>query len=392
MRAHILSLFHIRFNTDHTAMASHTILVRDISGFQGFTSRVQQDAANVHSISIVIEPVALVDLYGEAGDSLSASESTQQLWHLFEGFGSILPGLNSLDSFSLLVRRGRNNFWIPRPLIGTLLSRLPATCTSIEIDTFGSDRAEPGTLHLCETIRDILPRLHHLRLDLSTLCAKTLELVAPCPQLTTLTISCFAGGYYNSRLCGSYAEDPVHSAFAQGDEAMPHLVRHMQVVGHLMPRLAQGIVVDQNGSQNADSAFHLTYNLRDVLGDTVTAMPVECIHAFADDGDGYMLRTPDGDVFGSRPALKAVLEKGVLGQRGSGRSSSESMEEPRQLLSLDDWKAKYPRRSCRLWANERREGRRLVDACVINGATTRVRLPVFPEFEGEVLRDYDAGD
>ena len=173
---------------------------------------------------------------------------------------------------------------------------------------------------------------------------------------------------------------------------MPHLIQQLQAVIHLLPKLSQCIVVDQSGSPSANSAFHLTYNLRDILKDAVTAMPVECIHPFADDGDGYMLRTPGGDVFGSRPALKAVLGSSVVEQRGSDRASSEGMEGPHQLLSLDEWKAKYPKRSCRLWANERREGRRLVDACVMNGATTRVRLPVFPEFEGEVLRDYDAGD
>lgn len=377
-------------------MATHAILVKNITDFQTFIARIQEDAPAVHSLSITIEPEALVESTseGEVSDRLAASETTQQLWHLFKEAlaARTLPSLPRLESFTLRVLRGINHFWLPRPLLATLLSSLPDTCTSVEIDTFGSDRGEPGTVHLCEAIRDMLPRLHRLRLDLSTVCAKTWKLVAPCPQLASLTISCFAGGYYNSRLCGSYAEDPVHSAFAQGDEAMPHLIQQLQAVIHLLPKLSQCIVVDQSGSPSANSAFHLTYNLRDILKDAVTAMPVECIHPFADDGDGYMLRTPGGDVFGSRPALKAVLGSSVLEQRGSDRESSEGMERPHQLLSLDEWKAKYPRRSCRLWANERREGRRLVNACVMNGAKTRVRLPVFPDFEGEVLRDYDAGD
>ncbi|GAB7330266.1 hypothetical protein MBLNU13_g01916t1 [Cladosporium sp. NU13] len=376
-------------------MASHAIIVRNITDFQAFIARIQQDAAAVHSLSIVIEPEALVDLSGgEVSDPLGASESTQQLWRLLEEeLGvRILPSLHSLTSFSLRVLRGRNHFWLPRPLLAALLSRLPGTCKSVEIDTFGSDRAEPGTRHLCETVRDILSRLEHLRLNLSTMCAKGWEIETQCAQLTALTISCFAGGYHNSRLCGSYAEDPFHSAFSRGEEAMPHLVHQIQAALHQLPSLNHCIVVDQSGSPSTNSAFHLTYNLRNVLKDTVTAMPVECIHPFADDGDGYMLRTLIEDVFGSRPALKAVLEKGVLGQRCSDMASSDGMEGPYQLLSLDAWKTKYPKRSCRLWANERREGRRLVDACVMTGAATRVRLPVFPEFEGQVLRDLDAGD
>ena len=159
---------------------------------------------------------------------------------------------------------------------------------------------------------------------------------------------------------------------------MSRLVHQIQAAVRLLPKLSQCIVVDQSGSPSADSAFHITYNLRDLLENTVTAMPVEYIYPFADDGDGCMLRTLDGDVFGSRPALKAVLEKGVLGQRGSDRASSEGMEGPYQLLSLDDWKAKYPRRSCRLWSNGRREWRRLVDACVVAGSGEQSSSVYFP--------------
>lgn len=200
-------------------MASHAILVRDTDDFQVFVNRVQQDAANVHSLSITIESEWLVGLYNS--DSIDASESTQQLWLLLEEFGSILPSLDHLHSFSFLVLGRINNFWIPRPLLATLLSSLPATCTSLAIDTSGSDRAEPGTSHLCDTIREILPRLEHLRLDLSTLCPKVFETPRTCPTLTTLTISCFAGNT-NSRLCPSYpSENPVLSPSTRASKQCP---------------------------------------------------------------------------------------------------------------------------------------------------------------------------
>lgn len=372
-------------------MGSHTILVRNIPDFELFIAHIQQNAADVRSLSIVIEPVALTELCGETDDPLGASESTRQLWQLLEELGSALPFLGRLQIFSLQVMSGRNRFWIPRPLLSTLLSKLPVNCTSVEIDTFGSDRAKPGTSHLCETIRNTLPKLEHLRLNLSTLCAKAWQVEVQCPKLLTFTISCFAGGYYNSRLCGSYVEDPVHSSFAQGKEAMPHLVHQVRSVVHFFPNITQAIICDQSGSSDSSSAFHLTYNLRDVLRDRVTAMPMEYVYPFADDGDGYMLRTPEGDVFGSRPALKAVLEAGIREEHGKARALPQDLEKPQQLLSLDEWSAKYPRRSCRLWLNEKREGKRLVDACVILGAASRVRLPIVPEFEGQVLRDYDAG-
>lgn len=176
---------------------------------------------------------------------------------------------------------------------------------------------------------------------------------------------------------------------------MPHLVHQIQNAVHLLPKLSRGIVVDQSGSPSADSAFHLTYNPRDILKDTVTATPVEYYHPIADDWDGYMLRTLDGDLFGSRPALKAVLEKSVWEQLGSGRASSEGMEGPYQLLSLDDWKAKYPRRSCRLWSNGRREtGGEAVGRCMCGGGCRRAEFVcrVSQSSRDKSLHDLDAVD
>ncbi|KAM0711912.1 hypothetical protein Q7P35_001282 [Cladosporium inversicolor] len=377
-------------------MAAHTILINNITDFQTSLSRVQQEAAAVHSLSITIDPIALVDLDGDSGDLLGAGERTQQLWHLLEELATLLPSLTDLHSFSLRVQKGDNQFSLPRPLLATFLSTLPPTCTSLELDTSGSDRGEPNprTLHLCETLRDLLPRLEHFRLDLSTLCPQTFDLKTPCPQLKTLTISCFAGSYHTSRLCASYPEDPYHSSFARGEEAMPLLIRQLQTVLPLMPNLAQGIVVDQSGNLSTNSAFYLTYNRRDLIDDSVTAMPVELVLPFTDDGDGFLLRTLEGDVFGSTRALRGLVKRGGREQSGGGSGNdrallSRGVEGSQGLLSVEEWKVKYPRRGCRLWSEEKREGRRLTDARVEGGAAMRARISKVPEFEGEVLRDYD---
>jgi hypothetical protein len=384
-------------------MSSHAILIRNTADFQSFVNRVQHDTADVHSLSITTEPEWLVGLHND--DPLNASESTQQLWRLLEEFGSILPSLDHLHSFNFLVLGRTNNFWIPRPLLATFLSKLPTTCTSLEIDTSGSDRAEPGTSHLCDTIREILPRLQHFRLDLSTLCPKAFETTTPCPTLTTLTISCFAGNH-NSRLCNPYTSDPVPSAFTPGKEAMPHLIHQLQTILPLLPNLNQCLVLDQNGNPSTNSAFHLTYNRRDLLRNTVTAMPVEYVHPFADDRDGYMLRMPEADVLGSLRALRNAVEKGggggvdgsavdsVGGTLSSHEAEEEDPEAPthQQVLSAEAWKAKYPRRGSRLWSSDRRAGKKVVEARVVAGAASRVRVPVHlgPEDEGTiVLRDYD---
>lgn len=212
----------------------------------------------MHSLAIVVEPEALVDSSGEVSDPISASESTQQLWRLLEeDLGGILPSLHSMEFLSLPVLRGRNHFWLPRPLLATLPSRLPGTCTSVEIDTLDSDRAEPGARHLCEAVRDILPRLEHLRLDLSAPRAKAWEIRNAMPE-TQLPSRSRASpvGHYNSRLCDSYVErTPVHSAFFHREEAVPDLVYQLQTVIHLLPKLSRCIIIDQSGTLQRRPSF-----------------------------------------------------------------------------------------------------------------------------------------
>lgn len=132
------------------------------------------------------------------------------------------------------------------------------------------------------------------------------------------------------------------------------------------------------------------------------------MHPFADDRDGYMLRMPEADVLGSLRALRNAVEKGgggggvggsAVDSVGGTLSSHEEEEEedpeaPRhqQVLSAEAWKAKYPRRGSRLWSSDRRAGKKVVEARVVAGAASRVRVPVHlgPEDEGTiVLRDYD---
>jgi hypothetical protein len=137
-------------------------------------------------------------------------------------------------------------------------------------------------------------------------------------------------------------------------------------------------------------------------------MLVEYVHPFADDGDGYMLRKPDEDVFGSLRALRAACTLGGGGVGGNnigstvdssgGAPSSQEQAEANPeaaptLLSAEAWKVKYPRRGSRLWSSDQRNGGKQVEgAKVVAGAATRARVAKLlgPEDEGViVLRDYE---
>jgi hypothetical protein len=91
----------------------------------------------------------------------------------------------NLATFSLRVPAGTSGatgFWIPRPLIARLIASLSLTSVNIEVDARGHDFAGPGAggdsgsggfaacHHLCDSLRAVLPRLHHLRLRVKVLC------------------------------------------------------------------------------------------------------------------------------------------------------------------------------------------------------------------------------
>lgn len=352
------------------AMESLAIIVDDTDLFKTFVTGLEQQITTVRSLAIAVDPNTLAERHGYSYD-VNASESTQRFWQLMGELSCQLPKLDCLHTFSLQVRNGRNGFWIPRPLIATLLSSLPASCASVQIDTLGCDYAEPGSVHLCDTISNVLPNLKHVRLNLSNICAKALQVNTQSPKVTTLTISCFAQGYYNTRLCGSYTEDPIHSCLVWGEEAMPYLIDQMKALIPKCPNIAHALIYDQSRPEDYNGAFHQSYNLRDVLQDIVTAMPVVRIYPFV--GDGNMLRAPGTDFFGSFAALERILEAEVSERHGSDRGLPQDTEEL-QLLGLDEWKAKYPGRSCQLWGNEKRAGARLIEACVVKGAASRISM------------------
>jgi hypothetical protein len=100
---------------------------------------------------------------------------------------SILPKLSSLESFSFFVdapaldeARQRINpwdigFWLDISVLGHLLRSLPTSCSSLELESSGTDWSpRPESHHLCPDIWYILPRLRHLKLRIHSLCSQIL--------------------------------------------------------------------------------------------------------------------------------------------------------------------------------------------------------------------------
>ena len=86
---------------------------------------------------------------------------------------NVLPNLTRLESFSLIVQELPVTTGVGRRQIKgicRLLDRLPKNCTGIEIDVAREDGRLLTVHHICESIRKILPRMKHIRLNMGTMC------------------------------------------------------------------------------------------------------------------------------------------------------------------------------------------------------------------------------
>ncbi|KAF2010442.1 hypothetical protein BU24DRAFT_58569 [Aaosphaeria arxii CBS 175.79] len=84
---------------------------------------------------------------------------------------SILPILSGLLSYSLCVTRDMDCV-LPRHLLVQIINALPESCVNLEVDTLGRDsRTQSEQLHVCDSIRQILPRMKYVRVRMGAMCS-----------------------------------------------------------------------------------------------------------------------------------------------------------------------------------------------------------------------------
>ena len=101
--------------------------------------------------------------------------------HLTPFSKRIMPRMSFLTTFSLVITGEHRRICGVYPKFLTrILRALPTTVVNLELDTLGLDlvfrtRAQiEANNHICATVGAIIPRLHHLRLRISTLCPRLL--------------------------------------------------------------------------------------------------------------------------------------------------------------------------------------------------------------------------
>ncbi|CAI6331055.1 unnamed protein product [Periconia digitata] len=158
-------------------------------------------------------------------------------------FVTLIPHFSNLSSFSLKMDLSSSRS-VPRATLIKLLEALPASCTHLELDTNAQDHREEGEdAHVCDAIRDVLPRMQNARIRISAMCCKmfgtkdtALDEFTPLqlPNLKSLVLNCAIASGLQVQSCGGLdwtgqAKGPdagVELAWRQVTSSLMNLVAH----------------------------------------------------------------------------------------------------------------------------------------------------------------------
>ena len=358
------------------------------------------------------------------------SPAASVLWRRLQDLPAILSTTTHLRGFSLTVSDQPLvlGFWIPRPRIASMVERLSRTCIALEIDTRGHDYAGPGSAHLCDALRTVLPHLQHLRLRLSTLCPAVFGLgfrldgttpdespaeLTPAPMLQTAVINGatrLPGCGGPAHVCGTFQEEP-HRAYQHIPDAREALVKCLRLLTERgnYPAIQRLWLLDKQVYEVRDPSLYSTYNRRDLVTSKTWAVPFRNIRAF--DKDSILARTPEGqEVLSYEWAVEALAEGEAWRETLGGSRFPAAwlatddfrrdgfVPRPLPTISVDSYRAQFPKRMCHLWANERKTGRRLLNAVEREGLVDASSLPEMTppgwsrDENGDLNPDHDEED
>ena len=92
---------------------------------------------------------------------------------LLQSLAVAINKMTMLSTFSFAVSRPASptlDCKLPSGILAALVQSLPPRCVDLELDTRGHDTLSPRSVHLCNHLRELLPRLRTFRIRLAYLC------------------------------------------------------------------------------------------------------------------------------------------------------------------------------------------------------------------------------
>lgn len=341
------------------------IKLRDDCDTSRFARCVQRSNSDlVQSLSLQFSQVYLMGL------SIRSAESAER----FQELQSILPRLESLQSFSLYLEKpsGQSLFSIPTSVIVGVLKDLPRTVVNLDLHCESLYYPAISQPHLCATVSALMPRLRRLRLRLSHICESFLASLGtnteagapalalediiirldlpPYAQLGTKTHRCYTGG------------DPI-----QGHELAISL-KLLHEHGKL-PYLRRCVIIERLDAMQDPLGRNENWNVfkvRELTKDTATTTTFPW-RARGGSSSLYMIRDIQGDWFGSFDDISRSLEgnlidtvAGIHRMRKSKRASNIWTLDHERLASRQSVTQKFGV-ALRLWKHEESTGMKLLD-------------------------------
>ncbi|KAL1858933.1 hypothetical protein Daus18300_009803 [Diaporthe australafricana] len=315
---------------------------------------------------------------------------------------SILPQLGNLSSLSLHTRANPAS---PDALI-SLLEALPVSCTSLELDTYHDDVYGLGgniqPAHLCDSLRAILPRMHHARIRTGIMCGAMFgegnlpDEAAPCgrpgskpfvpihlPHMRSLLVVCarqsllFRCGAVSTNHMNILWADLSGSAWLSVTTALEQLVQTPGAV-----RQAGDASICAVGITDYDQDDMVTWKAivrADVVAKVSWAVPYRMVWHSGIPGS-WVVRLPDGrELMTTLQNIEQLAEgeewvsvsggvrlpRSVMEDKRAGRPSFAvgCVPEPMPLLkTAEQWRQDNPKKMTYVWRNEAITGEKLVEA------------------------------
>lgn len=362
-----------------------------------FSSRFSQaNCVLIRSLTITIEAERpernSAGQYIESEEPMKRNGSAESkvLWGRLQDLAAMISNMTNLSILSFVVPSNVRfpGFWIPRSIIASMMENLSKSCVNLEIDTRGHDFDEADSVHLCDKIRVVLPRLRHFRVRLGVSCpamfragVNAVEIIedhSTAPHLEIVVVNSVQrspGFPCSARLCGSPWEHPWYQSFGNDPELRVSLATTLRdlVVHGNYPKIERLWLIDMQYHDNDDPTVYGAHNRRDIVLNKTWAIPLRNITGTH--WDSVLMRTPEmQEFFSFQWAIDELVEAQTWKETLNGCrmpaatiatdyfQREDCWEKPLPIESVEALKFRIPTLSCRLWWNERKTGLRILHA------------------------------
>ncbi|KAI2469136.1 hypothetical protein F4781DRAFT_236375 [Annulohypoxylon bovei var. microspora] len=335
--------------------------------------------------------------------SPEAENIIRQLQSNLDELTSRLAKMVNLQSFSLFApSKLPSSHWVPDTSIAVILSSLPQTCVCLELNVKYLPHVGivdgDEEVHLCASIRQMIPRLRFLRLNLPKICPEAFGFGFDRAQPSVVATDFKSVEAPHLKKCLIKIAEPRHTF---GLERSPVcgcpnanivtvLANHLQVfkAPSNAPVLERLWIADVSPTTDLYSTFH-AFVRRDILAEKSQFLPYKNIGLHKFNKEGIFIRMPaeEGgeDLVSTIEGVMSLAEQHAWVETIHGTRIPSAEISKRHSLALakpvirtaDEWFAKT-NITCMLWADEEKTATRLLDATeegLTEDSTMTLRIP-----------------